>query len=239
MALPPRAAGPPAKLTPMTEADYLASDEPVTLLAAFGGGLSRRKLLLFACGCVRLVPFKATDPKTRRAVDLLERHADGAVTAEAVTDALRSFWGVRTPAPFLVGVGPRANPLAYPTAAAVYQITRVLADPPENPADPAEIADHVARLLTSGRGPAAQARLFREVAGNPFRPVAFDPAWRTSAVVGLAEAVQADRAFDRLPILADALEDAGCDAAELLAHFRGPGVHARGCWALDLVLGKA
>jgi hypothetical protein len=57
--------------------------------------------------------------------------------------------------------------------------------------------------------------------------------------MALAEGIYADRAFDRLPILADALEDAGCDAAELLTHFRGPGVHARGCWALDLVLGKA
>jgi hypothetical protein len=77
------------------------------------------------------------------------------------------------------------------------------------------------------------------VVGNPFRPVAFDPSWRTSTAFALAEGVYADRAFDRLPILADALEDAGCDAAELLAHLRGDGPHARGCWVVDLVLGKA
>jgi hypothetical protein len=69
-------------------------------------------------------------------------------------------------------------------------------------------------------------------------PVSLDPSWLTPTVVGLAQAIDADRAFDRLPILADALEDAGCDAADLLAHLRGDGPHARGCWALDLVLGK-
>ena len=74
--------------------------------------------------------------------------------------------------------------------------------------------------------------------GNPFRRVPFDPLWRSSTAVALAAGVYADRAFDRLPILADALEDAGCDAAELLAHLRGDGPHVRGCWALDLVLRK-
>jgi hypothetical protein len=80
---------------------------------------------------------------------------------------------------------------------------------------------------------------FRDVAGNPFRPVTFDPAWRTSAVLTLADHIYAGRAFDRLPILADALQDAGCEDAAVLAHCRGPGPHVRGCWVVDLVLGKA
>jgi hypothetical protein len=84
----------------------------------------------------------------------------------------------------------------------------------------------------------ALADLLRCVFGNPFRPLAFDPAWRTPTAVALAEATYAARDFAGLPVLADALEDAGCDAAELLAHLRGPGPHARGCWALDAVLGK-
>ncbi len=74
--------------------------------------------------------------------------------------------------------------------------------------------------------------------GNPYRPVAFAPAWRTPTVLALAEGVYADRAFDRLPVLADALADAGCDGVPLLAHLRSPGPHARGCWPVDLVLGK-
>ncbi|MFO0796468.1 MAG: hypothetical protein U0804_03265 [Gemmataceae bacterium] len=84
----------------------------------------------------------------------------------------------------------------------------------------------------------AQSLLLRDIVGNPFRPVAFDPAWRTEAVVGLARGAYEDRAFDRLPVLADALEDAGCADAAVLAHCRGPGPHVRGCWVVDLVLGK-
>jgi hypothetical protein len=86
---------------------------------------------------------------------------------------------------------------------------------------------------------AAQTDLLRCIAGNPFRPVAADPAWLTSAVVGLAAAIYADRAFDRLPILADALEDAGCDHPDILAHCRSHPEHARGCWVVDLVLCKS
>ncbi|QEL16013.1 hypothetical protein [Limnoglobus roseus] len=79
----------------------------------------------------------------------------------------------------------------------------------------------------------------RCVFGNPFRPVAFSPAWRTSTAVGLAEGIYADRAFDRLLILADALQDAGCGDADILGHCRGTGPHVRGCWVVDLVLGKS
>jgi hypothetical protein len=80
--------------------------------------------------------------------------------------------------------------------------------------------------------------LLRDIFGNPFHPVIFDPRWRTADVVGLARGIYEERAFDRLPLLADALLDAGCDDEHLLAHVRGPGPHARGCWAVDLVLGK-
>jgi hypothetical protein len=85
---------------------------------------------------------------------------------------------------------------------------------------------------------AAQAQLLRCIFGNPFRPVAFDPEWRTSTVVQLARGIYDDRDFDRLPILADALQDAGCNNADVLNHCRQPGPHARGCWVVDLVLGK-
>ncbi|MBN9522996.1 hypothetical protein J0H58_31535 [bacterium] len=85
---------------------------------------------------------------------------------------------------------------------------------------------------------AAQAALLRDILGNPFRPVAFDPTWRTEAVVALARGVYDDRAFDRLPVLADALEDAGCADADVLTHCRGDGPHVRGCWVVDLILGK-
>jgi hypothetical protein len=85
----------------------------------------------------------------------------------------------------------------------------------------------------------ADVALLRDIFGNPFRPVAVDPSWRTSAAVALADGIYADRAFDRLPVLADALEDAGCDSGDVLAHCRSGGPHVRGCWAVDLLLGKS
>lgn len=79
----------------------------------------------------------------------------------------------------------------------------------------------------------------RDIVGNPFRPVAFDPAWRTSDVRLLAQRIYDTRDFSPMPILADALQDAGCTSDDLLAHCRDAGqLHVRGCWAVDLVLGK-
>jgi hypothetical protein len=78
----------------------------------------------------------------------------------------------------------------------------------------------------------------RCAAGNPFRPAAADPRWLTTTVLALARGIYAERAFDRLPILADALQDAGCGNEDILTHCRGPGSHVRGCWVVDLVLGK-
>jgi hypothetical protein len=85
---------------------------------------------------------------------------------------------------------------------------------------------------------AQQLALVREVFGNPFRPVAFAPAWRSEAVLALARGIYVEPAFDRLPILSDALQDVGCEDMQLLVHCRGPGPHVRGCWVVDLVLGK-
>jgi hypothetical protein len=82
-------------------------------------------------------------------------------------------------------------------------------------------------------------RLLKEIAGNPFRSVAFHPEWRTADVMLLARGIYDEKAFDRMPILADALQDANCTSDDILNHLRDPhAVHVRGCWALDLVLGK-
>lgn len=86
--------------------------------------------------------------------------------------------------------------------------------------------------------PKRETDILRDVFGNPLRPVIINPASITSNVRQLAELIYADRAFDRLPLLADALEEVGCDNADILAHCRGPGPHVRGCWVVDLLLGK-
>jgi hypothetical protein len=88
----------------------------------------------------------------------------------------------------------------------------------------------------------AQADFLRDLFGNPFRlPPNIDRAWLAwsdGTVVKLTRSIYDERAFDRLPVLADALEDAGCDNADILSHCRGPGPHVRGCWVVDLLLGK-
>jgi hypothetical protein len=101
----------------------------------------------------------------------------------------------------------------------------------------------VVREWGPGGGPVRKklAGLFYCLFANPFRPVAFDPAWlawNDRTVSRLAQQIYARRAFGRLPVLADALEDAGCADRGLLDHLRGPGPHARGCWALDLLLAR-
>jgi hypothetical protein len=78
----------------------------------------------------------------------------------------------------------------------------------------------------------------RDIFGNPFRPVAFDPRWRSADAVGLARGIYDERAFERLPLLADALMDAECGDEQVLSHCRSEGPHVRGCWVVDLVLGK-
>jgi hypothetical protein len=107
-----------------------------------------------------------------------------------------------------------------------------------------EAASYAAR---AARRPAfeqvAQAAVLRDIFGPlPFREVVMDPlllTWKAGVVVKLAQAIYNEMAFDRLPVLADALEEGGCDNEDVLAHLRGPGPHARGCWVLDLVLGRS
>jgi hypothetical protein len=84
----------------------------------------------------------------------------------------------------------------------------------------------------------AMRALRHEIFPNPFRPIALDRRWQTPTVVELAETIYTDRAFDRMLLLADALIDAGCDSEKIIAHCRGPCPHVRGCWVLDLLLGK-
>jgi hypothetical protein len=125
-----------------------------------------------------------------------------------------------------------------------------LDEPPSAAELAARIAAHAAE---AGPGPAAvwrerqrlHAELVREVFGNPFRPAALDPAWLTREVRSLAETAYRTRKRPagtlepgRLAVLGDALEDAGCTSAEVLAHLRSGGPHVRGCWALDLCLGR-
>ena len=100
-------------------------------------------------------------------------------------------------------------------------------------------ADSLSARATEER---VQTDLLRCIFGPlPFRPAFLAPswlAWNNGTAPKIAQAIYEDRAFERSPILADALEDAGCTDAEILGHCRLPGPHTRGCWVVDLLLGK-
>jgi hypothetical protein len=96
--------------------------------------------------------------------------------------------------------------------------------------------------MVSGLGSEEERRLLsailRDIFGNPFRPVTINPSWLTSTVFTLAQQIYDSRDFSAMPILADALQDAGCDNEDILDHCRQPGEHVRGCWLVDLLIGR-
>lgn len=205
---------------PRKLASARGKEERRELLEALAGAEERR-LRLFGVACCRRIWTKLSRV-LRDHVEVAERHADGLVGDGVLKKTWRENCKTerRNRPSAAVGWllwGPWMNWVTYETA-----IGRV-----------ALCANEV-----GGFEYWVQADLLRDVAGNPFRRVEADPSWRTRDVVALAEGIYEGRSFDRMPVLGDALEDAGCTNADVLAHCRGPGPHARGCWVADLLLGK-
>jgi hypothetical protein len=245
-------------MTAMTEAEWLACRDPRALLAHLEGKASARKLRLFAAACCRRIWRLLTDPRSRDAVEVSERYADGLATKAELAGAVTAAEGTRRRSHGSFGVLPldvpvRAAQAAYiaaqgSAADAVAAVQFALAgaagamawrSAAPGFAGPGLVRSSPVAVDIAERE--AQCRLAREFWGNPFRTVEFEPAWRTaneSAVSRLARALYDERDFDQLPVLADALEEAGCSSRDLLDHLRGPGPHVRGCWALDLALDR-
>ncbi|MDY3552759.1 hypothetical protein R5W24_001848 [Gemmata sp. JC717] len=218
----------------MTEEEWLACDDP-ELLTCEDIGTRDRKWRLVLCACCRRVWKRLVDERSRRAIEQSERYADGLISDEEMGTAESAAFAAWTEISNKHGDSPwRAG-----SAAAAYSSQHSI---PENDRSNAmgaviEGFSKAARRTAEQR---AQAQIIRDVFGNPFRLVAFFPSWRTDTVVALAQQMYASRDFSAMPILADALQDAGCDNADVLDHCRDPkGVHVRGCWVVDSVLGKA
>jgi hypothetical protein len=241
----------------MDEATWLNATDPAPMLAFLRENrkASDRKLRAFACGCVRRIWPLLTEAVSRTAVEVAERFADGAAGHDELKKAHRA-------AVFLLRPEESGDARADASHAAVHTAALSLLkgryDAPTGAAAAAaaaaaefaaaeqatrdELASVAAWFSAREAERAAQADLLRDIFGPlPFRAAALAPsvlAWNDRLVVRLARAIYEERAFDRMGILADALLDAGCDNDEVVAHCREQGSHQRGCWSLDLLLGR-
>jgi hypothetical protein len=194
------------------------------LLEALAGRLSARKLRLFACAAVRRLP-AANKGSGGQAVTLAERFADGKATAHELASA--RFGGRFLPGhpAWAVCWAPGEDARAMTERALAWVVGQVSGG---------------AGWPGAREEEEAQADLLRELVSPQMRRVEIDPlvrAWNDGTVVRLARSIYEERAFEQMPILGDALEEAGCTDGELLDHCRQSGRHVPGCWAVDSILG--
>lgn len=181
------------------------------------------------------------------AIRVAERFADGQATPEEMDEAQEK---ARWPAKDGDGFGPLSScyfregqPFDWEAAAIVMGATLDTLDDTRVAADLAGLPrEQWGRAGLTEEEWAAEFRgvadLLRCIFGNPFRPTTINPAWLSPNVVSLAQTIYDDRDFDVMSILSDALEESGCQDADILGHLRLPGEHARGCWAIDPILGE-
>jgi hypothetical protein len=225
----------------MTEAEWLACEDAMRMLDWLACGtetistrwhgtvetrrwrLPERKLWLFAVAAHRPIADLVSRWRGPALLDSLERWAEGEITVGQLRDEVD---GIRTDQRIRERTGSGDELHAFRTLWTLCRDAGRGFDP----------------NLMIVWGPPPAASLLREIVGNPFRPSALDPRWldfATGVARRLARDAYLQRDWAALPVLSDALEEAGCTDAALLSHLRSPGPHVRGCWALDLVLAKS
>jgi hypothetical protein len=235
----------------MTETQWLncaSATQPVFRWLSRKG--SSRKFYLAGAAAIRHITAWLPDPRSLAAIEVIERFADGEATAEeretAYQAALQVGFGADSPLreqQFPIGQVPTETwRRTHAAMAASYMIATNLIKAWRCTYNAMYYA-----LMTAKRGTMNpwQAALLRDIFGNPFNPTRANPAWQTATLVSLAQSAYTERELpsgrldaQRLAVLADGLEEAGCTEIALLEHLRSPGEHFRGCWALDLVLRK-
>jgi hypothetical protein len=227
------------------------------------GKLTQRKLRLIACTAARCLWKQLPEQALQKAVEVGERFADGAATEKEREKASWAAFEVYNGLELAYGIDegiemyslpPRERAEAW-RALSTVGLAFSCVKPELDFTTIADTCHTVPGLLL----PVAKYRkgysvehgyqfgydqvkdplppLVRDILGHPFAPVRFDKRWRSETVKLLTDGIAAEGKFDRLPILADALEEAGCDDADILSHCRGPGPHVRGCWVADLIRG--
>jgi hypothetical protein len=229
----------------MTENEWLACTDPERMLEFLKGKVSERKLRLFAAACCRRIWHLIQSKYHRRTVEMAERFADRkAVRIELWESYQRSIRrGTSEKGNFdPAGEGEGFDEMLVPWPSNV-----IISIAEYSAYDAADGASHACADLAAWTRPkgvreeerTAQAHLLRCIFGpSPFRSATLPPDWLTPCVVSVARKAYDEMDFIAMPILAYALEEGGCTDAELLGHLRGPGPHVRGCWVVDLLLGK-
>ncbi|QJW96865.1 hypothetical protein [Frigoriglobus tundricola] len=233
----------------MTEAEWLACDDPERMFPNRREVTDERKMRLFGCACCGRI-WSLLPNESRDALGVAERYADGLATR---ADRDRAFSQAEAVA-FDRGQPWAPDPATFATHAAADAIF-VRSVTGRTASSVSSTAASAAACAEADKGPdseydtafenahrkelAEQAKLIRDIFGNPFRPVTLEPLWLTFDVQALARGIYDNKAFDRMPILADALQDAGCDNTDVLGHCRGAEPHVRGCWVVDMLLEKA
>jgi hypothetical protein len=222
----------------MTELVWLACTDPGPMLEFLRSKASERKLRLFACACCRRIWHLLTDVRSLQAVEVAERYADGEAGLGALTAAGQAASSVTLDA------------WGHAAAAAEFAAEATWSDDEFGGAYRAALSASSASLARGQTDSTVQCDPLRDLTGPlPFRAARIGPTWLTwsaGALVKLAQTTYDDRLLPagtlapaRLAILADALEEAGCTDLDILNHCRQPGVHVRGCWVVDLLLGKS
>ena len=236
----------------MTEQDWLTASDPEPMLKFLLAKPNERRLRLFALACCRSIWHLLGNPACRKAIEVAEMYADGLTSAEEL-EAAHNAAREGTRHDFRIarnqGNAGVLKAISFATSFATSPSASFLSDVS---AKNAFGASYLYSIAYSEKHPIAdwmkaweeaaaverrkQCGLIHEIFGNPFRSVKIHSTWLSPAVLRLAETTYGDRAFERMPILGDALEEAGCSNAEILEHCRGPGPHVRGCWLIDLLL---
>ncbi len=237
----------------MTDAEWDACTDPTPMLEFLRGKASDRKLRLFAAACCRRIWRRLEEEGSRNAVEVAEWFADGLATPRQLQIARKISEESKDPAPWggeMACAWSATDKSAWNAAEGAARTSQVAFSPiwdaachttdrTHDRADRQAVGVVARRERESARK--AQAALLFDIFGTPFHPVTITPAvwaWNDGAIGKLAQAIYPERAFDLLPLLADALEDAGCADPAILTHCRGGGEHVRGCWLVDLLLGK-
>src|SRR5579884_696324 len=208
---------PSAGRKPMTEVEWQVCEDALTMLRFLWGRVGQRKLRLLACACARSRWAGLVEAEYRRAVVIAERFADGLAGLRDLRNAWGEMWEL--------GWG------------------EVRGDADANGAAAATIEDFAADAAEKAIGcvPRSAPALVREILGNPFAGVAVNlelPAAKSERFMAMAHKIYDEHRFEDLPLLAELLSQSGCRNEALIIHLRSPGPHFRGCWALDVILGK-